>query len=434
MRRFVKFFANRNFTHFLFVGLSVANFQYSFSKSTKSQKSKAHTSNSGKSSTKITVQKAEMTQAGLESDPIEITLEGLNPGLPLISSMLEFYRSFDVNDIDRIVDDFYARKKGSCRVITENHTQLDEVPKNFLKGMAISFARSLCHRSAIPKEILDKNPAYIQHSTVRGILLAPPGRSGSRDLLKVTDDYKAGLSGNEGLENAARVYSLMAALVMQESDANIKEGMDLSKPKELQDDKVQEETGPYQVSPNSQYLLLENPHARIAYDELVNSYLYYVKALGNDPRQLEKICRTSKFTNGGKDNGKFKMSIQEVHSLLTKVNVILKDNSLKQNVLSNEDFVALNKSCPAFATEYAALVARVGIDHNGPFIRSEVKHSEGCDQMFQAVGNHLAKNPVLCAKVGLVDPEPAKGKYSIPPAAKLPKVAPEGASKKKSRR
>jgi len=59
-------------------------------------------------------------------------------------------------------------------------------------------------------------------------------------------------------------------------------------------------------------------------------------------------------------------------------------------------FQELSKSCPAFATEYAAVMLRVKKEHYGPLVRREVQYLPACVDMFKGVEAYIKANPSVC--------------------------------------
>ncbi len=303
-----------------------------------------------------------------------------------------------------VLDDLIeqAHNKGQCKAVTEKNGT-DNVPVDFLKGMGYSYVRSMCGRqgassgqqpSPFSYGTSQNNP--LDSKSVRGLLTSPPGALSKNDVLS-SSHYSTGANGGSNDSNAARTYAILAALTMQESDGNIAEGIDGSKDKSL-DTPEAAEAGAYQVSADSQGLLLKgSPAAKEAYKELLKSYLEPLKTAGSNLKEIERICYVSKYTGGGSKNAKKSVNPSE---LLQKAQKVALGGKAYQERLSNEDFQTFNQSCPAFATEYAAMIARTNLDHNGPLKRGEVKPSEGCVQMFNELSKQ-AQDPYICKEIGL---------------------------------
>jgi hypothetical protein len=288
--------------------------------------------------------------------------------------------------IDAIVDQ--AHRSSSCKTIQEKSGQ-ESVPVDFLKGMGYSLVRTMCGRS-VSNPVDSGLSSGQKASSVKGLMMAPAGLYSKKDVL-ASGHYNQGIGISDGSKNASHTYAILAALAMQESDANIVEGVDKSKAASLHTETA-EEAGAFQVSADSQNLLDKG-----AYQELLSSYVTSIQAAGSDSSQLEKICRVSKFSGDGAKNGKKSIDPNE---LLQKVQQAIMGVSAVQTKLTDQQFQDINKTCPAFATEYAALVARTNLGHNGPLVRGEVKPSEGCTQMFEDLAE-LANSQFVCRDVGL---------------------------------
>ena len=285
--------------------------------------------------------------------------------------------------IDTIVDQ--ANRSGECKQVQQKGGT-DEVPVDFLKGMGYSLVRTLCGREASGSF----GGSSTASETVKGLMIAPAGTYSKKDVL-ASGHYRSGIDMRAGPRNASHTYAIIAALVMQESDANIVEGEDSSKGSQLKTS-VAEETGAFQVSADSQNLLDKG-----AFQELLNSYVSALKAASSNMTTLEEVCRVAKFTGNGQENGKKPVDPNE---LLLRAQKAITGVSPTETRLSDEAFQEINKTCPAFATEYAALVARANLGHNGPLVRGEVKPSEGCIQMFSKI-SELSENSSVCQSVGL---------------------------------
>lgn len=283
----------------------------------------------------------------------------------------------------------------------------DPITEDFLKGMSATMVRSLCGRSnsavgSIPNGML---PGDFQKNTVAGVLTAPPGSLSQTDLIgehKCQPDSKPWpyrSSGHEkGPQNTARVYGIMAALVMQESGGNIIEGEDASKSQEKKT-KLEEEAGAVQQSANSQANLQKKPESEAAYQELLKSYKESILAAAGDLTKVDQICMTSKYTGNGRTNAKKAVNVP---ALLKELVATVADKSItSERQLKPEDFIVWNKNCPAFALEYGALMARTNFLTNGPLIRCEVEMSDGCEKMFGEIAELATKDPGVCASAAI---------------------------------
>jgi len=64
------------------------------------------------------------------------------------------------------------------------------------------------------------------------------------------------------------------------------------------------------------------------------------------------------------------------------------------------DFQRFEKSCPAFAAEYAMIMLRVLRKHYGPINRKEAEITTACNQMLDSVQDYVeAKPSVVCSEI-----------------------------------
>ena len=60
------------------------------------------------------------------------------------------------------------------------------------------------------------------------------------------------------------------------------------------------------------------------------------------------------------------------------------------------DYQAFNKACPAFATEYAMVMLRVQRSHYGPINRKEAQVVPACNQLLKSVQDLIDNDPYAC--------------------------------------
>lgn len=287
-----------------------------------------------------------------------------------------------------------AFNSGACKKMHEKckdgNCKTDQISKAFLVGMANTFARTVCGR---------KTENSSEGGALKKLLSSAPGMHSTKDVLTV-HGYGNGLGSKVGVANISRTYAIIAALQLQESDGNLDEGVDKAKTGEDHNDLETQEGGAYQVSPNSRKLFKKHKAANDAYKELLSSYL---SSLDNaDDAKVEKICLAGNFTDDGKKNGKKKISIPK---LIKKIQNADKRNAKNGSALKPKLFLTLQKACPAFATEYMALLARHNRKHNGPIKRGEIKHSAGCEKLFNEIAEKVESESdsenAICAKLKL---------------------------------
>jgi hypothetical protein len=62
-------------------------------------------------------------------------------------------------------------------------------------------------------------------------------------------------------------------------------------------------------------------------------------------------------------------------------------------------YQAFNKSCPAFATEYAMTMLRLQRSHYGPINRREAEVVQSCNVMLKKVQDLVNADPYLCQDI-----------------------------------
>lgn len=307
-------------------------------------------------------------------------------------------RSSNFAEIDQIVAK--AQEAGQCKRIQEECSKGcrgDEIPLHALQGMAASFTRSICGRGSI-SSVTSNSEA--QRDPLMKILSSGPGQYAatiqgvSTEILNNKYKDKA---RQMGIENVAATYAVIAALPAQEADYNIIEGVDKAKSGESHSDLNTQEAGMFQVSANSQNFLVKEG-LKESYFSLLNSYVEGIKKAGSDQRVLEQLCMPAKFTADGEKNGK---GVDlEPSQELGKLQSVVSGISTNEK-LSDQNFIMLQKACPAFATEYMALLSRVTDKHNGPLKRGDLKTADGCEDMFLEIGKVVEKSPAVCEQLGL---------------------------------
>lgn len=230
---------------------------------------------------------------------------------------------------------------------------------------------------------------------------------------------------------SSRTYAIMTALIMQEAGANILEAKDQSK--EPKDDLGlrTDEAGMVQASPNSQDTLsfltkqmeegkseseklLEVKARKEAYRELLQSYLKKLEGVvknsknKNEQRdRLDQTCMTTIFVGeDGSQNGKVKANVSDI---INRVQDVIRgqlkrvDRIENIDTLTNQEFLELNKACPAFAVEYGSLLLRINSSANGPINRREVNPDPACERLYESVANQA--NPNYCRSLEEYPPD-----------------------------
>lgn len=211
--------------------------------------------------------------------------------------------------------------------------------KSFLKGIALSYAKALCHPNT---------DSVVVASQVVG--------AASVDALALYSDIliKNKMSVATSKERLRHVYALMVGSSARESSWVWCNGKDPGA------DNTSGETceaGLYQTSYDS----------RSANSVLVPLYNQFkasdVGCFASDYKGTI-TCKASQLKNWGSGEG--------------------------------VTFQALTKSCPGFATEYHAVMLRTKRTHYGPINSKADELRPECDQMFQDIETLVQNNPGLC--------------------------------------
>ncbi len=214
-------------------------------------------------------------------------------------------------------------------------------PAGYVKGVALSYARSLCRA----KNFSSSGVAKIMSLAETGI-----------DRKDALTHYKnvlslLGLQTNRaGDENLRNVYTLGLGLGMRESSGKYCEGWDTSAGTHRVSNEA--EAGLFQVSSNSM----------AASSELKKLYSEYQ----NSPSR----CLLSIYSEGVKCKSQAELGVGD-------------------GVL----FQKFSKSCPAFATEYAMTLLRILRSHFGPINRLEAEVKPICESLLVQVQQIVDSDP-----------------------------------------
>lgn len=216
-------------------------------------------------------------------------------------------------------------------------------PSGYTKGMALSFARGVCRLRA--SEDLS--------SELVNILTAARSSSSTKDALT---HYQTNLSNLSFVTNAAgteplrALYLLGMGLGMRESSGKYCEGWDRS-------------AGSNRPSSAGEAGLFQTSYDSIgASPELKKLYAEYK---GNT-----KKCNLDVFKQGA--------SCSSLSNLGTG---------------PGADYQSFNKSCPAFATEYAMVMLRVARKHYGPINRKEAEVVSVCNSLLKNIQDLIERDP-----------------------------------------
>ena len=221
-------------------------------------------------------------------------------------------------------------------------------PAAYIKGMALSYARSLCRIRANPVK-----PAAV-------ILAAPSSGNAAKDVLA----HYSGVLANAGLRISTKgdeplhaTYVIGMGLGMRESSGKYCEGYDTSAGTDRSS--IQAEAGLFQASYNS---MSASTELKKLYDEYTAD---------------ESKCLLATFKEG----------------VTCTARSILGTGA-------GADYQTFVKRCPAFATEYTMTLIRILRAHFGPLNRQTAQVVGSCDSMLSQVQNLVEGNvEAACAEL-----------------------------------
>ncbi|MBC7539448.1 MAG: hypothetical protein H7281_11555 [Bacteriovorax sp.] len=242
------------------------------------------------------------------------------------------------------VDQITAIASGSTCENT-SWTGRGQAPAGYIKGVALSYARSLCRLKA--------------GSSLSFIMSAASSGNAAKDALANYESTFAGLSisvSSAGEESLRALYTLGMGLGMRESSGSYCEGWDRSAGSSRSSNAA--EAGAFQTSYDSMVL---SP-------ELSKLYAEY--------KARPELCFLAVFKEGASCG--------------------------PQDILgtgAGAEYQAFNKSCPAFATEYAMTMLRISRSHYGPINRKEAQVVPACNQLLKSVQDVIDSNPYACQDI-----------------------------------
>lgn len=217
-------------------------------------------------------------------------------------------------------------------------------PASYIKGMALNYARSFCRikaSSAAP--------------TGAALLFTSKAGDAAKDALAhyaSTFSSVSLVNSAAGLNPLRSVYTLGIGLGMRESSGKYCEGRDMSASNTSADTA---EAGMFQTSYNSITASSELSKLYAEYKATPERCLLDVYSVG---------VKCSDTSNAGSGEG------------LT--------------------YQKLNKSCPAFAAEYAMMMLRVRRNHYGPINRKEAEVVPACKTMLLNIESVIESDPYAC--------------------------------------
>jgi hypothetical protein len=220
-----------------------------------------------------------------------------------------------------------------------------KAPKGYMKGMALTYARSFCRF----KTTTDAPTGLVN-------LFTAGAKTAAKDALAHYSSTFSGLSMNvstAGINPLRSVYTLGIGLGMRESSGKYCEGRDMSA---SNTSASTAEAGMFQTSYNSMSASTE----------------------------LKKLY------------AEYKANPSKCHLGVFKEGVSSCSNSSIAGSGEGATYQALNKSCPAFAAEYAMVMLRVLRAHYGPITRKEAEITTACNQLLKNVETVIEDNPYSC--------------------------------------
>ncbi|MDO9181795.1 MAG: hypothetical protein Q7U04_05275 [Bacteriovorax sp.] len=234
---------------------------------------------------------------------------------------------------------------GASSCASTSWTGRGRAPAGYIKGVTLSYARSLCRL---------KN-----NSSLSVIMSAASSGNSAKDALAHYQSVFSALPlsvTTKGEAPLRAVYVLGMGLGMRESSGSYCEGWDRSAGSNRPSSAA--EAGAFQTSYDSMVL---SPELRKLYNEYLAS-----------PNR----CFLDVFKQGASCGSK--------------------------NILgtgAGADYQAFNIACPAFATEYAMTMLRIQRGHYGPINRKEAQVVPACNKLLISVQDLINNDPYACQDI-----------------------------------
>jgi len=230
-------------------------------------------------------------------------------------------------------------------------------PESYIKGMAMVFARAICQPDAAGALVVSAAPQSANGKT-----------DGLTHYSKIFADngMDNGKPGNDTLRHA---YALLISLGMMESSGKYCEGRDVS---QCFAEAGSAEAGLFQTSWG------------------VNTASPELKKLFELYTSKKRDCMLPVF------QGNLTCKIVKSHNKKCP-----DSTSDVAGTGVGADWQRLTKVCPAFATEYAAIVLRKSGGSKGefnPIRKQQAEVSQQCDSMLESVQRFVEKNPGVCTQ------------------------------------
>ena len=221
-----------------------------------------------------------------------------------------------------------------------------KAPAGYIKGVALSYARSLCRLKT--------------NSSLSLIMSAASSGNDAKDALAHYQSIFASLGipvSAAGQDSLRALYTLGMGLGMRESSGAYCEGWDTSAGSNRSSSAA--EAGAFQTSYDS---MGASPELSKLYTE------YKASAAARcflDVFKQGASCGSTSILGSG----------------------------------AGAEYQAFNKSCPAFATEYAMTMLRVQRSHYGPINRQEAQVVPACNQLLKNVQDLINNDPYACQDI-----------------------------------
>jgi len=220
-----------------------------------------------------------------------------------------------------------------------------QAPKGYVQGVALVFARAVCNPTRTDVVVVSEtNTGDDAHDALSWYNTIFTGLGMSNDAA--------------GVDTLRHAYTLLLGLGMRESSGEHCCGRDQSATNTTADTA---EAGAWQTSYNSHVFSAELP-------KLFDEYKADSSGCLLDTFSAGITCSAANWENYGTGDGL--------------------------------DFQQLEKECPAFAAEYAAVMLRVSggsAGHYGPLRTKAAEVRPECDEMFQQVQTLVEQNPSACS-------------------------------------
>lgn len=218
-----------------------------------------------------------------------------------------------------------------------------KAPSGYIKGMALTYARSYCRYKT----------TTVAPTALATILSRSPGNASSDALAHYSSQFSNLVEGEAPLR---ALYTLGIGLGMRESSGKYCEGRDMS-------------------ASNTSASSAEAGIFQTSYDSISAST--ELRKLYEEYRADTSKCFLDTF----------------------KVGVSSCGNSSIAGTGAGAEYQAFNKSCPAFAAEYAMVMLRVRRNHYGPINRKEAEVNTSCDQMLLSVQDFIENDVYACDEI-----------------------------------